>query len=154
MESALETFRAQREAADRVHERLTEVARLLDQLRDQVDAIAGNSELRAVLRDEHDWLRQAQQLLVDVRYFREHERLRFWPAVWRRWVLALVFALASATAAGSGYAWMTQPYAAELAELRNRAGLADVIAARMAAMTPAERRRLDLLMMWEAHPVK
>lgn len=104
MPSALDAFRAQREAADQVHARLTEVAQLLEQLTKQVDAVACNAELRAVLREERDWLRQTQQLLADVRYFREQERLRFWPGVWRRWVLALVFALASAAAAGAGYA--------------------------------------------------
>jgi hypothetical protein len=91
MESSLDTFRAQREAADQVHARLTEVSQLLNQVQSQVDAVAGNGDLRAVLRDEHDWLRQAQKLLADVRYFREQERLRFWPGVWRRWALALVF---------------------------------------------------------------
>ena len=109
MQNALDAFRAQREAADQVHARLTEVAQLLEQLTKQVDAVAGNAELRSVLRDERDWLRQSQQLLVDVRHFREQERLRFWPSVWRRWVLAVVFALASAAAAGAGYAWWTEP---------------------------------------------
>src|SRR5688572_15592342 len=104
MQNALDAFRAQREAADQVHERLTEVAQLLDQLTKQVDAVANNGDLRIVLRDERDWLREAQQLLADVRHFREQERLRFWPGVWRRWILAVVFALASAAAAGAGYA--------------------------------------------------
>jgi hypothetical protein len=128
MQSALDTFRAQREAADQVHARLTEVAQLLDQLTRQVDAVAGNADLRAVLRDERDWLRQAQQLLVDVRHFREQERLRFWPGVWRRWVLAVIFALASAAAAGAAYAWWAKPYATALTALRYEAELADAIA--------------------------
>jgi hypothetical protein len=107
MQTALDAFRAQREAADQVHIRLTEVAQLLEQLTKQVDAVAGNADLRAVLRDERDWLREAQIVLADVRHFREQERLRFWPGVWRRWVVAVVFALASAAAAGAGYAWWT-----------------------------------------------
>jgi hypothetical protein len=86
-----------------------EVSRLLGQLRTQVDSIAGNAEFRAVLRDEQEWLRRAEKLVMDVRYFREQERLRYWPGVWRRWALALVFALASAAAAGAGYAFMTRP---------------------------------------------
>ena len=52
-----------------------------------------------MLRDERDWLYQTRQLLVDVRHFREQERLRFWPGVWRRWLLAVLFAVASAAAA-------------------------------------------------------
>jgi hypothetical protein len=105
-------------------------------------------ELRAVLRDERDWLRQTQQLLVDVRHFREQERLRYWPAVWRRWVLALVFSLASAAAAGTAYAWWTSPSDDRLKELRDRAALADVIAARRVMLTAAERRQLDTLLGW------
>jgi hypothetical protein len=146
MENALDTFRAQREAADQVHSRLTEVALLVEQLTRQVDAVAGNADLRAVLYDERDWLREAQHLLVDVRRFREQERLRFWPGVWRRWALAVVFALASTAAAGAGYASWTEAYVVELEGLRERAQLADSIAARMATMTPAERRQMDRLL--------
>jgi hypothetical protein len=59
-----------------------------------------------------------------------------------------VFALASAAAAGAGYAWVTQPYAAELAALRDRADVSAIIAQRMATMTAAERQRFDALMKW------
>ncbi len=148
MKSSLDTFRAQREAADQIHARLTEVSQVLKEVQSQVDAIAGNADLRAVLRDEQNWLRQAQELLADVRYFREQERVRFWPAVRRRWALALVFALASAAAAGAGYAWVTQPYAAELATLRDRSELLDVFVQRTLTLSPAERRQLDALMKW------
>ena len=146
MPNALDTFRAQREAADQVHARLTEVAVLLDHLRTQVEAVAGNAELRAVLRDEQAWLARTQDVLANVRRFREQETSRFWPAVWRRWVLALVFALASVAAAGGGYAWVTRPYAAELEALRSRAEFAELITGRMMTMNPAERRQFDVLM--------
>lgn len=149
MESALDIFRVQREAADQVHARLKEVALLLEQLTRQVDAVAGNEDLRAVLRHECDWLRQTQGLLADVRYFREQERLRFWPGVWRRWVLALAFALASAAAAGAGYAEWTEPHESQLTELRKRVELVHTIEARMATMTPTERRQLEKLMGWK-----
>ena len=149
MQNSLDTFRAQRDAADRVHARLTEVAQLLERLTREVDAIAGNADLPALLRDEQDWLRQAQQLLVDVRHFREQERLRFWPGVWRRWVLAVGLALGSAAAAGAGYGWWIEPHFADLRELRERLELGDAIAARLATMTPAERRQLNTLMKWK-----
>ena len=55
MESALETFRAQREAADQVHARVTEVAQLLEQLTRQVDAVAGNADLERPF--DHDFFR-------------------------------------------------------------------------------------------------
>ena len=71
MPNALDTFRAQRQAADQVHERLTEVAVLLDRLRTEVEAVTGNAELRAVLRDEQAWLARTQNVLADVRHFRE-----------------------------------------------------------------------------------
>ena len=150
MQNSLDTFRAQREAADQVHARLTEVAQLLEQLAKQVDAVASNADLRAVLRDERDWLHEAQRLLADVRHFREQERLRFWPGLWRRWMLAVALSLPAAAAAGAGYAWWTDPYTVELTELRHRAELADVIAARIETMTQAERRRMDMVMGWNA----
>ena len=146
MESALDTFRAQREAVDQVHARLLDVAQLLDQVQSQVDAVASNAEFRAVLRDEQDWLRQAQRLLADVRHFREQEALRYWPGVWRRWLLAVLIAIASAAAAGAGYARISSPYASELIQLRERADLADFIAARMPNMTAAEHRQLVALL--------
>ena len=145
MQSALDAFRAQREAADQVHARLGEVAALLEHLTRQVDAIADNAELRAVLRDERDWLCQAQQFLADVRHFREQERLRFWPAVWRRWVLAVVFALASAAAAGAGLAWQTRLDSIAFDRLLAEQNSLRESGARMSTMTPAERRQFYML---------
>jgi hypothetical protein len=86
--------------------------------------------------------------MSDVRQFREQERQRFWPGVWRRRVLALAFELAAAAATGAGYAGATRPYEAELAELRSRGHLADAIARRTMTMSPAERRQFDTLMRW------
>ena len=78
--------------------------------------------------------------------------LRFWPGVVRRWVIALAFALASAVAAGAGYAWVTKPYATELAAVRSRVELADLVQHRIVTMTPAERRQFDTLMRLNAAP--
>ncbi len=52
MPTAIDTFRAQREAADGVYARLTEVSHLLRELRGQADMLARNDELRAVLQRE------------------------------------------------------------------------------------------------------
>jgi hypothetical protein len=150
MPNALDMFREQRDAAHEVHARLQEVAALLKQLREQVDGVAGNVQLRTLLKDEQTWLARTQAVLAEVRRLREQEVARFWPAVWRRWVVALVFALASTAAAGAGYAWVTQPYARERNALLSRAELADVITRRLLAMTPAERRQFDVLMKWQA----
>lgn len=146
MASAIDVFREQREAADQVQERLTEVSQLLGQLRQQANALAMNEELRKVLREEQDWLERAQRAVSEVRSFREEEMHRFWPGVVARWALAVVFALAAAAAAGAGYARVTEPYAAELAALRSRAGFADFVEHRVLTMTPAERRQFDALM--------
>ena len=148
MPNALDTFRAQREAADHVYGRLQEITDLLARLQGQVDAVTADAELRALLRQEQGWLERLQAVITDVRRFREQERLRFWPGVWRRWVLAVGFALAAVVAAGAGYSWATRPYAAELAELRSRVQLADAIARRTMTMSPAERRQFDTLMRW------
>jgi hypothetical protein len=152
MPSALETFRAQREAIDQVHLGLTEVAELLRALRAQVDAIAQDQALRQVLRDEEHWLESARRTITEVRALREDEMRRFWPAVWRRWAVALTFALASAAAFGAGYVWASRPYEAELASLRTRVELLDAIAQRVITMTPAERRQFDALMKFGALP--
>lgn len=73
---------------------------------------------------------------------------RFWPGVWRRWALALVFALASAAAAGGGYGLLTKPYANELATLRARAEFGAFVEHRLRTMTATERRQFDTLMRW------
>jgi hypothetical protein len=149
MPSAIDVFREQREAAGQLHGRVQEISALLDQLRHQVNSLALNDDLRSMLRQEQDWLTRAQLAVSEVRSFREQDMLRFWPGVIRRWAVALVFAVASAAAAGAGYAWWTEPYAAELAALRSRVGFADYVEQRMLTMTPAERRQFDALMTWK-----
>src|SRR3954470_17413300 len=118
MPNALDAFRAQREAADAVYERVQEIAGLLAQVRQEVDLLAGNPDLRAVLRQEQTWLSQAERTVAEVRAWREREAQRFWSGVARRWALALLFALASAWSAGAGYAYVTRPYAEALGRLR------------------------------------
>jgi len=71
MLGALDTFRAQQEAADGVHARLTEISELLSQLRKQVGALAANDELRAILQQEQSCLERAQRMVAEVRVWRE-----------------------------------------------------------------------------------
>ena len=66
--------------------------------------------------------------------------------MWRRWVVAVLFALAAAAAFGAGHVWASRPYEAELASLRFRVEVLDSIAARIVTMTPTERRQFDVLM--------
>mgnify|MGYP001325934978 CR=1 FL=1 len=150
MPSALDTFRAQREAVDQVHSRLTQVEELLRGLRAQVDAIAQDPALRQVLRDEEHWLESARRTIAEVRALREDEMRRFWPAVWRRWTVALIFGLASAGVFGAGYVWASRPHETELASLRRRVELLDAVAQRVITMTPTERRQFDALMRWNS----
>jgi hypothetical protein len=152
MSNALDAFRAQREAVEQVHARLTDVADLVGRLQRQVDSIAQDQSLRQVLRDEELWLEGARRTLEEVRAFREEEMRRFWPATCRRWAVALTFALASASVFGAGYVWATRPYEAEVVSLRSRVELADVIAQRLLQMTPGERRQFDALMKLNTTP--
>ena len=152
MSSALDAFRAQREAVDQVQARLTEVAALVRALQTQVDAIAQDQTLRQVLRDEAHWLEMALRAIEEVRAFRELELRRFWPAMWRRWAVAMAFALAAAAAFGSGYAWASRPHEAELVALRSRVELLDAVAQRVLTMTPAERRQFDALLRLNSAP--
>jgi hypothetical protein len=55
----------------------------------------------------------------------------------------MVFALASAWAAGAGYAYVAKPYEDELDLLRRRAAFVESIEDRVITMTPAERRVFD-----------
>jgi hypothetical protein len=146
MPSAIDVFREQREAADQVHARLAEISTLLGQVRQQVNALALNQELRAVLKQEESWLVRTRPAVAEVRSFREQDMLRFWPGVVRRWIVALVLALGSAAAAGAGYAWVTQSHSAERAALRSQVEFAEFVQHRIAAMTPTERRQFDTLM--------
>lgn len=148
MANAIDIFRAQKEAVDQVHARLTEVSGLVQGLRFQVDAIAQDEKLREVISSERDWLARTREALVEVRRFREQEVKEFWPAVWRRWIAAVALAMASIAAGGAGYARVVQPYAAEIELLRSRAEFGDRIARRIVTMTTAERRQLDALMKW------
>ena len=150
MPSAIDMFREQREAAEQLHGRVQEISALLDRLRHQINSLALNDDLRAMLRQEQDWLTRAQLAVSEVRSFREQDMLRFWPGVIRRWAVAFVFALASAAAAGADYAWWTKPYAAELAVLRSRIEFPSSVEHRVVTMTPAERRQFDRLMKWNS----
>ena len=150
MSSALEAFRLQREAVEEVHAQLKVVARLVERVRAEAATIAQDETLRQVLRDEERWLESARRTIAEVRAFREYEVRRFWPGTWRRWAVAVVFALASVAAFGAGYVSTAGPYEKEIASLRLRGELLDKITQRILAMTPAERRQLDGLMKWNA----
>ena len=80
MPSAIDTFRAQREAAEAIHGCLQQIAGLLTRLRQEADAIAHN-DLRAVLQREQSWLAQAERTVAEVREWREREARRFWPGL-------------------------------------------------------------------------
>jgi hypothetical protein len=152
MSSALDAFRAQREAADEVHARLTEVATLLSRIGEETHALANDQALRKLLQDEQTWLVRAENMIVSIRHHREWEVHRFWPAVWRRWVAAAAFVMLAAAAAGAGYAWIARPYETELATLRSRIEFLDAVAQRVLMMTPAERRQFDALMKRDTAP--
>jgi hypothetical protein len=142
-------FREQQEAARQVHAQLVEVSVLLGQLQAQAAGIASDRNLREVLREERTWLEAAQRTVADARRWREEEQRRYWPGVAYRWITALAFALLSAVAVGTGYAWIAKPYAAELDALRPRAELGLLLEQRTNTMTPAEQRQLDTLMGWK-----
>lgn len=146
MSSALNAFRAQREEAEQIHARLTEVVELLRAIRLEANVLAHDETLRELLHEEQKWLARTKDLVNEVRQFRDAEARRFWPAVWRQWAVAVVFALAAAAAFGAGHVWVSRPYEAELASLRVRVELLDSIAARIVKMTATERKQFDGLM--------
>src|SRR5687767_6899123 len=146
MSSALEAFRAQREEAEQIHARLTQVVELLRAIRSEAHVLANDENLRKLLQEEQRWLMRTTDLVSEVRHFRELEASRFWPAMWRRWIVAALFALAAAAAFGAGYVWASRPYEAELASLRFRVEVLDAVGARIVKMTATERKQFDGLM--------
>jgi hypothetical protein len=146
MANALDAFRAQREAVDQMQARLGEVSNLLERLRVQVDGLALHKDLKDTLRDEQMWLARAQHTMQEVRRWREIESRRVWSPVLWRWWLALTFSLISTWLAGAGYAWMTEPHAAELERLRRQVSFSDFVERRLEHMTPADLREFERLM--------
>jgi hypothetical protein len=147
--SALDTFRAQQEAVDAIHQRLQDVASLLHRMNTGMEAIAHNTEYKQLLAREESWLREAQNTVAEVSAFRAREVRALWPRIGRS-IVAAMFAIASAAAAGAGYAWITQPYAAEINDLKSRWEFAEYVERRVVMMTPAQRRQFDSLMQWPA----
>ena len=154
MSSALDAFRAQREAANAIHARLVETATLLRTIKEEIHTLAHNEALRKLLQDEQASLSRAESFIETVRHQREWEVNRFWPAVWRRWAVAAAFAVVTALAAGAGYAWVARPEQAELASLRSRVEFLDFVAQRILSMTPAERQQFDTLMKKGGRPLR
>jgi hypothetical protein len=148
MASALDVFRAQKEAAEEVQKRLREATEALHALRDDLYALANDRTFRQLLHDERAWLVQAQNLISQVEACRQHELHRFWPAVWKRWAMIVVLILATGLATGAGYVWAARPYESELASLRSGVELGDEVARRVLEMTRAERRQFEVLMKW------
>lgn len=142
MSGALDAFRSQREAVDDLRARVEEIGRMIAAVSAQVDTVARDPALRDVLNAERTWLAQTEQVLEQVRRFREDQMQRFWPAVWRRWAIAAMLSVVSAFACGAGYRWATTE---EVEDLRARAQIGDLVAQRLAHMTPPERRQFDTL---------
>ena len=146
MSSALDEFRAHREAVEDVQRRLADVANLVRSLQEQATALSQDEGLRELLRSEETWLRRAEDVIRAGRDARECELQRFWPGVWRRWAVAMVLALVVAFAAGAGYVWAVRPYQSELAALRTTAGVGDEVVRKLQRMTPTQRQQFEDLM--------
>lgn len=146
MNNSLDVYRAQQAVAEALHAELGRVVGLLRQIQTQMDAVAQHQDLRMLLARQEDWLTRSAHVVDQVRRLRELEQVRYWPSIARRWFVALAFALASAAAAGVGYAWFAKPYARELDTLRTLADVGRFLEQRRAAMTPSQRRQLDALL--------
>jgi hypothetical protein len=70
--SALDRFRAQREAVDQVHAGLAGVEDSLERLQAQGQAIAQNQAFCQVLPHDELWLESARRTIAEVRAFRLH----------------------------------------------------------------------------------
>ena len=127
MPNALDMYRAQQSAAQEVHAKLTEVSALVQQVTREVDALVKNYDLRNLIRQEQAWLEQAERTVKEVQRWRALEAYRFWPGVIYRWAFALAFGLFAVWAIGAGQPWMNQDRDREIASLRSRGEILDVI---------------------------
>ena len=148
MPNALDTFRAQQQAADAVYARLQEVAGLLADIRKDADALQRTDELKQLLERQERWLNEARETVIQVQWARENDMRRFWRGVVVRWVIAAAFAIAAAAAAGVGYVAFAKPYDRELEQLRGQAAFGRFVEQRALTMSAAERRQFDALMRW------
>jgi hypothetical protein len=148
MPSALDLFRAQQQAAEAVYAQLQAVAALLADLRKEADALQRTDELKQLLERQERWLVEARETVTQVEWARVNDMHRFWRGVVLRWVIAAVFAIAAAAAAGGGYVAFTRPYDHELEQLRNQAAFGQFVEQRALRMSAAERRQFDALMRW------
>lgn len=146
MPNALDMFRAQQTAANEVHAKLSEVAALVQRVRVEVNALAQDHRIQEVLRQEHTWLEQAERTVKEVQRWRDLEAYRFWPGVVYRWAFAMAFSLLAVWLAGAGNAWINSDR--DLARLRARLERLDIIEQRIATLTPAEQKQLNVLMKW------
>lgn len=148
MPNALDMYRAQQTAANEVHAKLSEVATLVQRVRVEINALAQDHRVQKVLRQELTWLEQAERTVKEVQRWRDLEAYRFWPGVVYRWAFAFAFALFAVWASSAGYAWMHHDADGQLAILRSRAQMMDIIEQRAATLTPAQQRQLTALINW------
>ena len=141
----LSCFASKREAVEALHAQVARVGAAIAQARTDLDALARHETLRNVLAEEQRWLQRTEDAVRAVRLWREQDARSYWPGVVKRWIVACVFALASAAIAGATYALVVKPYAAENAYLRLRQDFVETLERRMLQLTPAERRELDTL---------
>jgi len=143
---ALDEFRAQREAADEVRARLSELTKLLGEIRTKTDTLVRDDRLARLLEEERQWLRRAETVVEKAQAFRQWEGERFWPAVWRRWFVAVGLVCATGFFAAAGCVWVSRGHQQELEALRQKHQVLDAIADRVLEMSPTERQQFDALM--------
>ena len=154
MANTLDAFRAQQKAVEALHARLLEVGALVSALQPQLDRLRVDQELRQVFEAQSTWLTRTQDLLEEVRRFREAEQRDGRLAVVWRWALACLFAVATIGVGEAVRVRATRPYADELDRLRDQAAFAESVQQRIGVMTPAERQTFDRLMKPPVRPVK
>jgi hypothetical protein len=95
MGNTLDVFKAQQQAVECVHVRLTEVAALVASLKAQVDELRLGQELKQTLEAEQAWLARTNNLLRDVRQWRDLELRQARRVKRMAWLLPFAFALAA-----------------------------------------------------------
>jgi hypothetical protein len=152
MGNTLDAFKAQQAAAEALHAKLIEVSSLFSTLQPKLDGLKVDQRLKETFEAETTWLTKVQELVREVRQFREVEFRRFRLGVVWRWAMACLFALAAVGVHEAVRIHGENPYASEIERLRAQAQLLDRVERRISTMTPVERQQFDRLMGIESRP--
>ena len=146
MSSSFEMFRQQRELLAALNQEAMHLSSAIERVRADLKAIAQHEALRDTLIQEQRWVQRTEAAVHAAQEWQRATARHVWPHMVWRWAALTTLALAATLLSVGIYAWVTKPYADEVAYLRARLAFVEQLERRMLQMTPAERRTFDALL--------